>query len=164
MRDIHKIVLIITVFLLPLMAETVMKITLNSSVTDTELSTLSAIVFTENAMIAGASYDLDEIQKIEFYDDGSVITDHNATHQAVTPGKIGFTITASTLSLTLSETSNLSVTLFSLNGRKVAELFSGTANSGIVDLSLANNNLATGIYSVVVQSETALFVRKIVIQ
>jgi len=168
MNRIQKASLILTTLLLPLMAEEVMKISLSGSVSEEKLSTLSKIVFKDNAMVAGASYNLDDIQKIEFYDDGTaIIGDNSNPHKSnglLSQGQIGFTVTASNLLLTLPKASNLSVSLFSLNGRKVAKLFSGNANAGKLDLNLTKNGLATGIYSVLVKMNNAVFVRKLMIK
>ena len=101
MKHNTKVVLILATLLLPLMAEEVMKITLSGSISDENLSTLSKIVFTENAMVAGASYNLDEIKKIEFYEDGTAIIGDNSQPHAATSslsqGLIGFSVSASQL-------------------------------------------------------------------
>ncbi len=163
------VIFLLTVLILPLMAEEVMKITLSSSLSNEKLSTLSKIVFTDNAMVAGASYNIDEIQKIEFYDDGNsvAIADNVNPHSStslLSLEQIGFSVTACNLLLTLPKASNLSVSLFSINGRKVAELFNGNANAGALNLNFSNENLATGVYSMVVKANNNLFVRKLVIK
>ncbi len=169
MKHTKKVTLILVALLLPLMAEEVMKITLIDDVSAKSLSTLSKIVFEETAMIAGGSYNLDEIVKIEFYDDGGTpIIDNNSPDHSPTSshtqGEFGFAVIASQLSLTLPEQASLSVSLFSMNGRKVAELFSGNAQAGVLNFNLTKNNLATGIYSVMVKADNVVFVRKITIQ
>lgn len=168
MKHISKAILLSSLLLLPTFAEEVMKITLSGEVSDENLSSLSKIVFEDNAMVAGATYNLDEIEKIEFYNDGTAIIDnsshpHSAT-SSLSQGQIGFTVTASQLQLNILQTSNLSVSLYSLNGRKVAELFNGSASAGALNLNLTTSNLAPGIYSVMVKAENTVFVRKIVIK
>lgn len=168
MNHIQKVTLIFIALLLPLMAEEVMKITLAGDVSDEKLSTISKIVFTENAMVAGARYNLDEIIKIEFYDEVEVaIAESSNPHSSISSlsqGQIGFSVTATHLSLTLPKPFNLSVSLYSINGRKIAELFSGNAKAGVVNLSLVQNGLATGIYSTVVKADNIVFVRKLIIK
>lgn len=169
MKHIFKAILISSLLLIPTMAEEVMKISLSGSVSEENLSTLSKIVFTENTMVAGSNYNLDEIEKIEFYDDGGsiAIVDKVQPHSSTTSparGQIGFSVNASTLSLTLPKASYLSVTLFNLNGQKVAELFSGNANAGGLNLNLTTANLATGVYSVMVKRENTIFARKLIIK
>lgn len=168
MNRLQKTTLIFATLLLPTMAEDVMKITLSDEVSDENLSTLSKIVFTENTMVAGATYNLDDIEKIEFYDDGDVGIENNShsnsSVSSLSKGQIGFSVTASHLSLILPQASNLSVSLYSLSGRKVAELFKGATNAGALNLNLTNNGLATGIYSVVIKTSNTLFVRKLIIK
>ena len=168
MKHLKKMVWIIATFLLPLTAEEVMKITLTGSVSEEKLSTFSKIVFTDDAMITGASYTLNEIQKIEFYDDGnSAIADNFNSKQSkslFSQEQIGFLVTSSTLSLTLPKVTKLSVSLFSLNGRKVAELFNGYSGTKILNLSLSKVNLATGLYSVMIKTDNSVYVRKLIIK
>ncbi len=163
-----KFVLVLTALLLPLMAETVMRIHLTGEVSDENISSISKIVFSDNMMMAGASYSLDQVQKIDFYDDGNTAiagkNKDNKSATALTKGQIGFSLTASNLALTLSENANITVSLYSMNGRKVAELYNGNATSGLLNINLANASLATGIYSTVVKANNTLLVRKIVIQ
>lgn len=167
--NISKVILISSLLLMQTMAEEVMKITLSGSVSEENLSTLSKIVFTENAMVAGTNYILNEIQKIEFFDDGDsvAIADKSYPHSSKSSlllGQIGFSATSSQLQLTLPQASNLSVYVFGLNGRKVAELFNGTANAGSLNLNLTTANLATGVYSVMVKAKNTIFVRKLMIK
>jgi len=168
MKNRIRIALIITTLLMPLTAEEIMKITLTGKVSEESLSTLSKIVFEDNTMVAGSSYNLDEIEKIEFYNDGNAIISDNSkpysSNNSLLYGQIGFSATTSNLSLTLPKESNISVSLFSISGRKVAELFSGNAHAGKLDLNLTKNRLATGIYSVVVKANNTIFVRKLVIK
>lgn len=168
MKKILKTVLILSLLLQPLMAEEVMKISLSGEVAEENLSGLSKIVFEDNAIVAGASYNLDEIVKIEFYDDNDVVAlvsggEGECARQAFA-GNIGFVQIANQLQLTLSKPSLLSVSLYRVNGRKVAELFSGTTSAGSLSLSLTEAGLATGVYSVVVKADNTLFVRKLMIK
>ncbi len=143
-------------------SEMVMKVELNGEVDNVKLSTLSKIVFDGNTMVAGSSYDLDVVDKITFYDDGTAII-HN-DKSSVAQDKIGFQLNASNLALTVPKASDMTVKIFSVQGRQIAELHKGRVKAGVLDLSIQHLNLATGIYSIVVQSNNQLFVRKIVHQ
>lgn len=168
-HTMKQIIITILLLSLSLCAEQVMKITFESDFKEHALSTIGKIVFTENSMVTGASssYNLDAIEKIEFYDDGTAIIngsdgDHSLA-QAVT-GKIGFTQSGQRLLLFLPQAGSMSVSLYNLQGREVVTLFSGISTAQKVTLDLNSCNIATGIYSVVVFYEGAFFVRKIVVQ
>lgn len=143
-------------------AEMVMQIDLNGELDKVKLSTLSKVVFDGNSMIAGSTYDLDYVTKITFYDDD--ISPIVQKGEQLAPNKIGFLLNASNLTLSVPEDLSMKVSLFSVSGRQIAELHEGAVQAGSVKLSLDQYNLATGIYSVVVQANNQLFVRKIVIK
>ncbi len=164
----EKISILLIIFVFSLFGEEVMKITLTKDISHEKLGFISKIIFEDNNMIAGSSYNLDEIMKIEFFEDAPTniskpIFSKTATN-LINKEQIGFTVKASTLSLSLPIISNLSVSVFSLNGRKVAELFNGNAPQGVINLDLKKYSLATGIYSVLVKSKNTLFVRKLIIK
>lgn len=164
-----KVLLLITSLVLLLSAEQIMKVTFKDGSQEHAVSTISKIVFTESTMSTGASgsYNLDAIERIEFYDDGTAIINKgsgDAAQGAVAKGKVSFTHTVGTLSLALPKAGELSVTMYSIQGRKVATLYSGALSSNRIAFDLKQQQCATGIYSVVVKYDGSYFVRKIVIQ
>lgn len=168
MKYKQKIGIILIILFLPLMAEEVMKITLTTNVSVENLSNLGTIIFKENTIVAGSSYNIDEILKIEFYNDATSIVgganNPQIAYSSLKPNQICFKVTASTLSFTLPKTSKLSVSLYSSNGRKVSELFSGDAEKGLLQLNINKSSLASGIYMVMAKVENTLFVRKLIIK
>lgn len=144
-------------------AEMVMQVDLNGELDKVKLSTISKIVFDGNSMIAGATYNLDNVSKITFYDD-NISPIIKADTKDMEQQKVGFTLNASNLALTLTEASDITVRIFSINGRQIAELHKGKVQAGIVDMSLQNLHLASGVYSVVVQANNQLFVKKMVLK
>lgn len=169
MTRLQKTFVILLALFIPLIAEEVMKITLSDNTTSKEyLSYFSRIIFNNNMMLAGASYAIDDIKKIEFYNDDPVSISYQNNHKKYSVSenfnRIGFTQTGNNLKLSLSKPSQLSVSLFSINGRKIAELYNGKVDCGSKSLNFSKYNMAKGFYSVVIKSDNSIFVRKLIIK
>ena len=124
------------------------------------MAAITALEFTSTALVTPkGSIALDQIRKISFYDDGTGINDTKS--KQINSSDAQFMQNGTTLSLTMPQNSAVSVSLYGLNGRKVKELFSGTAESKA--LSLDVSGVASGVYTVVVNAGTELFVRKIMV-
>ncbi|MCP4365118.1 MAG: hypothetical protein GY800_07440 [Planctomycetes bacterium] len=159
-RPGKTVLLLFTLCLLPAYSE-VMKITLNSSSEEIDLGAITSWVFNSGSMnlTGGGSFTIGDISRIEFLPDGSSpIVD--ASH---TGAKEQFSVTANTemLSLTLPAGKNLRVELYSLNGRRIAELFRGVSSSGQISLQRSTLDIAPAVYSLVVSDGATLFVQKL---
>lgn len=144
-----------------LFGEEIMKVTLNGSLSEEKIASLSKIVFTDTKMIAGSTYDMASITKIEFYDNGiSAINDQKPGSSSLKAGQIGIVHTGSHLNVTLPASQKMSVSLYGLNGRKIAELFNGTGITGTNAIAL-ERSIAAGVYSVVVKADNVIYSTKI---
>lgn len=169
MIQFQKIFIILLMLLIPLIAEEVMKITLkDNTISREDISYFSRILFDKNMMLASACYNVDDIEKIEFYNDAPVSISPQNNYKAYPVSKninqIGFIQTSTNLKLSLSKPSQISVSLFTINGRKIAELFNGKVDYGPKNLNFSQYNLAKGFYSVVIKSDNSIFVRKLIIK
>lgn len=150
-------------FALPLLAGDLMKITLkDGTVSEENLEAITAILFEDNQLVSLASHDLNLIQKIEFKSTGTAIIGTEKT-DGVNSSKATLSMTQlnGKLSLNTSLKKQISVSLYAMNGRKVAELFNGAAQSEL-SFDLSKQNLAAGVYSIVVKSGSELFVQKMI--
>lgn len=157
-----KTALFLGTIALSLFARDIMKVTLkDGSVSEEKISQIVQIEFTGNSMVSLSNYDLDNIQKIEFYDDGTSI----AEQKAVKPvqDKIAIAQHSSKLEITGLKSQTVSVSVYSMNGRKVAELFNGKA-AGMISTDISRLSLGAGVYSIVVRSGSDLFVQKMIKQ
>ncbi len=148
-------------------ANQIMKITLSDkTVSEEKIAQISKMSFSETQMITSQTYLLDDIQKIEFIDEGtsSIIIPKEEKEKSGLAKRynIGLRVTNKTLSLQLPKKANIEVNLFSVNGRLVSSLFTGNAKAGRKDIALTKSNLATGVYSLVVKVDNTLFVKKII--
>lgn len=150
-------------FTLPILAGDLMKITLkDGSVSEERLENITAILFENNQLISLESHDLDLIQKIEFDSDGTAIIGSGGD-KGISSSKATLSMKQLNKQLSINTTvkNQISVSLYAMNGRKVAELFNGTAQSEL-NFDLSKQKLAAGIYSIVVKSGSELFVQKMV--
>lgn len=159
-----KIVAGVLLFLLSssICAEMVMQISLSGELDNVKLSTISKVVFDGNSMIAGNTYNIDAIDKITFYDDNIIPIVKGNKGVQKSGDRVGFVYRGTNLTLSLPKTEAISVRLYAVNGREVARLHDGITKAGTLTLSLDNLRLASGMYSVVVQTPNQLFVRKII--
>lgn len=148
---------------LPLLAGDLMKITLkDGSVSEENLENITAILFENNQLVSLASHDLNLIRKIEFKSNGTAIIGspnekgNNGSKTTLTMKQLDGQLTLST-----SVKKQMSISLYTMNGRKVAELFSGVAQPEL-SFDLSKQNLAAGVYSIVVKSGSELFVQKMI--
>lgn len=169
MKQKYKIFYIFITMLIPLMAEEIMKITFSDDVSEETLTDLTTIIFKNNNMVAGASYKLSEILKIEFYDNGSSvdldkknINFKNSNFK--NKNQINFFHTSTHLKLNLKKSTHLSISLYNLTGRKIADLFNDQASIGTLNLNLTKHNLANGFYSVIVKTQNSIFIKKLIIK
>ncbi len=127
-----------------------------------------SIYFEGDKMIAGDRYDLNSISKITFKSEMSEVAlgDHYSAEgtSGVSKKSVNISVMAQLLKLSLSTPGNLDVSVYSLNGRRVAKLFSGFTQKKSVHLDLSSSKLARGIYSVVINSNNTQLTQKIVIQ
>ncbi len=127
-----------------------------------------SIYFDGDEMIAGDRYDLNSISKITFKGEMNEVAlgDHYSTEgtSRVSKQSVNISITAQLLNLSLSAPGNLDVSVYSLNGKRVAKLFSGFTQKKSVHLDLSSSKLARGIYSLVINSNNTQLAQKIVIQ
>jgi hypothetical protein len=168
MKHTKRVIIILAIFLTPLMATDIMKITLINDISEETVSAISKISFSADSMISLNTYGIDNIKKIEFYDgEVSISSDASKKQQSnklLKKGEIGFVVSQTNISLNLPSNSNISVAIYSLNGRNVAELFNGDANAGVLNLNISNRKLATGVYSIMVKSNSSIFARKLIIK
>lgn len=144
-----------------LFAAPVMKITLKSgSISDFNMEQLSKIEFNETSIIAGQSFLIESIRKIEFYE-GTSIVDPQGSKKTVA-NAILFTQSGPNLTMNTPMNTDLSVSLFGMNGRKIKELFRGSVTEP--SLTVTTSGIAAGVYTVVVNSGNELFVQKLMIQ
>ncbi len=152
-----------------LFAEDIMKIYLKESATPTEeaFTSMSKIVFSETAMISAASYNLDDILKIEFIEEntsifgGEVVERNNSVSSNES---LGINLQTTQINLTLEKTTDLSVGLYSVNGRKVAQLFTGVVSSGSKNIPFNRTSTAAGVYSIVIKADNVVYVKKIALR
>lgn len=126
----------------------------------------NALEFSPYAMVVTTQRgDLNEIKKVEYYDDKSVILQRGAGSPiAVREGFIGFEPAGGDLSLTLPGTLELTVSLCSPDGKSVALLFCGETTESRLPLHILDRGLASGSYSLVVATNDALFVRSLALR
>lgn len=164
MNYFHKFTLLFMIVFLPIMADTVMKITLSNSVSEESLGTFSKIIFTNDQMSAGSTYDLDDIKKIEFYEGAVDIKSNLKPTSLHRSNMININHVGHEITLSLMKDTSIKATLYSINGKAVIVLYNGHAKQGIVDLNFREANIASGMYSMMVKSGNELFVKKIVVK
>lgn len=123
----------------------------------------AALEFSQYAMVvAERGGDFNDIQRVEYYDDQSVILNKGGGKPiAVREGFIGFDASGGDLNLTLPQALELSVSLCTPDGKSVALLYCGEYAGETLPLRIKDHGLASGSYSLVVSTSNALFVRSL---
>ncbi len=176
MKHIGISFIMVMVLLCSTTAREVMKITYEHypqgttyDLVEENLSDLSRVVFTDEDMkvMVGSTPAFVElinfIEKIEFYEDNysSMVGEKDSDNSLES---MHFSVNNSELSLSLPESTDLSVSLYNVMGRRVAKLYKGHVDDGTLNLNIAKKSVATGVYSLVVKSDSALFVRKVMVK
>jgi hypothetical protein len=149
-------------------AEQVMRVTLRDSVSDQSLATLSRVVFVGDDMVAGATYDLDQVLKIEFYDDAVVAVAQpgrdarSGASPAMQRPAPSLNVSGGSLEIALPARSHIRVCVFSVNGAMLGELYRGAAE-GVVRMPLGQLAWAAGVYCVMLRSGNEVFARTITV-
>lgn len=155
MHHRFKSAIIAMAITIPALANPTMKITFNGTVDPVDLSAISKMAFSGTDLIVGSkTYGIKNISKIEFIDISTAIgTDSKTIRLGIQPAQL----INHTLNLTTASSGPMSVTLFAMNGRKVAELYNGNVSAGIMAISMEKQSIAAGVYSlVIVQSNSAI--------
>ncbi len=156
--------LVITCLTFPAAANMDVEITLVGST----LEHAGTIYFDGDDVIADGRHDINSITKISFNHEknkGSIVpTSIQKGISQVSKQNLTMSVHGQSLGLSLVEPANLKVSLYSMNGRRVAELFSGYTSESSVNLDLSNSQLAAGIYSVVINANNTQLNQKIAIQ
>lgn len=164
MKSFLKTAAVLAALALPSLGGEMMRITLDGDVQEETISAISKIVFEGNNMNTGTLYSLDNIRKITFHSTGTAISDNDVIKtKGGSADLIGIAQVGNKLNLTLPKTAQLNVSLYSMNGRKVAQLYDGNS-AGSLALPLDNSSLAKGVYSVVVKSGSDMFVQKVMVK
>lgn len=169
-KNVSKIVLLLMTISLPLMvmANDVMKIYLKDNVEDINLTELSKIIYDNNMMNIPRHYNLNDIRKIEFYEDDTKNSEFiNLNGKISKPQRnleIIYPNNSSKIYLKLQKTSNIKVSLLNINGRKIGVLFNGKVNKGILDIKFDKDDIAAGYYCIIVRNHDVVYVKKIIIK
>ncbi len=160
MKQLKKITLTVAALLSLASAES-MKITFNGSTKNVNLTAISSWVFSGGSLnlTGGEGFTIADIKKIEFVDGSTPIVDgvnYNGTRE-----ELRAMVSSDRISLTIPVNQEITVSLYSVNGRKVAQLYSGFSQSGTVDIQRSGLSLASGIYSLVVSGGSEILLQKI---
>jgi hypothetical protein len=145
-----------------------MKITFADSISEKSLSSISKITFSGDNIDVGSVYDMNSIQKIEFYADESPINSSNfnlkPNSNIAQASGVSFSIANKQLSLQLQKSTHLAVYIYSLSGRRVAIIYDGISNQGSLNLDFSNIRVANGIYTMIIKADNSVFVHKMAIK
>lgn len=160
-------VVLLCVIFTALHSETVMKITLAEEVSEEFAAEIGKISFSADSMILAASrnYALDNIAKIEFYEDsegGTFVGDGRKgglEAREVSQG-LEFRRMGDMVHIAVPHPEHVEVFVCGLNGQSVAEIYSGRIDAGEVRVPLNSSGLSTALYSIVVKTGKTLYVKK----
>ncbi len=160
LKTVAAAVLLLTYSLL---ARDFMRITLkDGSISDEYISEISSVIFENNHLAALNSYDLNNIEKIEFQSNGtSIINSDESKSAGIKKSPVLIRNVNNNLTIHIKQSDRIKSSLYSMNGRKITELFNGTASEEL-SFDLNKYSLGTGIYSVIAQSGNELYIQKII--
>jgi len=144
-------------------AETILKITMqDDAVAEEMISELTTIVFANDSLMSNRTFFLADVRKIEFVEGDSVgLHSNNSAVSGLKSSGGRLALIPNGVQLTLPSATTLSVVVYGINGRKVAELFRGSAESGKYAFTLNELSLSSGMYAVVVNMGSTLYAHKI---
>lgn len=128
---------------------------------DDDLYTAPNIHFDANGLINIGKAFADKLKDLSNDATAIALENLNAKNAIVKKDGLSFIVTRSKISIVVPVESNLSISIYSMTGKKVATLHNGNAKVGVVEVPFNSANLASGIYSVAIKTGDFVSVQKL---